>query len=470
MVFQQAVLKLAKSNPEFRRALIAELKQADKWKTMPEGWTSESRKKFWESLTSRAPKHKVTECIKQMDGKVDDPGAFCGALADRVNPGWREKTAIELTFKRNDGKPTFDEWLKKKYQEVPNPLRDGRQDKISINTLLTYVREGRNEAISMVERLKKDYLKEVHKQEQKTFSVFASQLRQADAEVVEEESKPKSPGKGQASGTFIEFMKEVGDQKVTNPDTGNQAKVKSLKGPKGKELIKREFQKWLKKRDEKEKAKKKPSKQKTDSKKPKPTPKKAPPAKYFTSETEMLEFGKRCTPKREKWTPKQFKAVKLYTSSAFDDINRSLRGIPSQMHPNVSPQEIDTTVGELDSLFASPAGKLPESVKVTRGVNKDHPLVQLLQSGQLEPGMTVSDKGYQSTSLKEEKIWGEWKLEIDIPKGTEAIFVGPPPNSRGSDFSEFPEEQEVLLNRDTVLEVVEIDPNRNTFKVRVVKK
>ena len=64
---------------------------ADKWKKMPKGWTDESRKKFWDSLTSRAPKHKVTQCIKQMKGKVDDPGAFCASLADSVNPGWRQE-------------------------------------------------------------------------------------------------------------------------------------------------------------------------------------------------------------------------------------------------------------------------------------------------------------------------------------------------------------------------------------------
>jgi len=59
-------------------------KTAKRWETMPKGWTEESRKKFWGSLTGSSPKHKVTACIKKMEGKVTDPGAFCGALADRV--------------------------------------------------------------------------------------------------------------------------------------------------------------------------------------------------------------------------------------------------------------------------------------------------------------------------------------------------------------------------------------------------
>lgn len=72
-----------------------------KWKgPLPKGWTDGSRKKFWDSLTSRAPKHKVTQCIKRMEGKVSNPGAFCASLADRVIPGWREEAAKERRKKK----------------------------------------------------------------------------------------------------------------------------------------------------------------------------------------------------------------------------------------------------------------------------------------------------------------------------------------------------------------------------------
>lgn len=65
------------------------LRVAAKWESKPKGWTDESRKKFWNSLTGGV-KHKVTKCMKQMEGKVDDPGAFCASLADRVEgKGWR---------------------------------------------------------------------------------------------------------------------------------------------------------------------------------------------------------------------------------------------------------------------------------------------------------------------------------------------------------------------------------------------
>ncbi len=53
------------------------------WKNLPEGWTDESVQSFWDSLTGDV-KHKITKCMKQMEGKVTDTGAFCGSLASQV--------------------------------------------------------------------------------------------------------------------------------------------------------------------------------------------------------------------------------------------------------------------------------------------------------------------------------------------------------------------------------------------------
>ncbi len=49
------------------------------WENYPKGWTKESAKKFWESLTGDK-KHKRTACMKAMEGKLDEPGAFCQSL------------------------------------------------------------------------------------------------------------------------------------------------------------------------------------------------------------------------------------------------------------------------------------------------------------------------------------------------------------------------------------------------------
>jgi len=73
------------------------------WDNLPEGWTEDSLDSFWESLTGDV-KHPVTKCIKRMDGKVSDPGAFCGSLADKADPGWRSRGAADAggTFRPGD--------------------------------------------------------------------------------------------------------------------------------------------------------------------------------------------------------------------------------------------------------------------------------------------------------------------------------------------------------------------------------
>jgi hypothetical protein len=83
--------EIAKANREWAElAKTASQREAARWEKMPKGWTDESRKKFWDSLVGDV-KHKVTKCIKEMEGKFDDPGAFCASLADRVDPGWRSR-------------------------------------------------------------------------------------------------------------------------------------------------------------------------------------------------------------------------------------------------------------------------------------------------------------------------------------------------------------------------------------------
>jgi hypothetical protein len=55
------------------------------WEKLPKGWTEASLESFWKSLTGDVA-HKVTKCIKKMEGVegVDDPGAFCASLADKI--------------------------------------------------------------------------------------------------------------------------------------------------------------------------------------------------------------------------------------------------------------------------------------------------------------------------------------------------------------------------------------------------
>ncbi len=91
----RAFLHIARNDADVHDALMPFLKEAAKWEHLPKGWTQDSVKKFWDSLTGEV-KHKVTKCMKEMEGKVDNTGAFCGSLADVVDPGWRSRRAVDL--------------------------------------------------------------------------------------------------------------------------------------------------------------------------------------------------------------------------------------------------------------------------------------------------------------------------------------------------------------------------------------
>jgi uncharacterized protein YunC (DUF1805 family) len=95
---RKALLNLALENSSVRPAVLIMTRQAAKWDRLPKGWTQDSVDKFWGTLTGDN-KHKVTKCIKEMDGKVDDPGAFCASLADKVmGPEWRKKKKAALNW------------------------------------------------------------------------------------------------------------------------------------------------------------------------------------------------------------------------------------------------------------------------------------------------------------------------------------------------------------------------------------
>lgn len=92
---QASVIRLASTNPEMRPhllPLIAAGREAA-WENLPKGWTEESVKSMWATLTGDT-KHKITKCMKEMEGKVDNTGAFCGSLASHV--GYRGASDASL--------------------------------------------------------------------------------------------------------------------------------------------------------------------------------------------------------------------------------------------------------------------------------------------------------------------------------------------------------------------------------------
>jgi hypothetical protein len=74
------------------RRLVHHLVTAQKWETLPKGWTEKSFQKFWKTISEKS-KHPVTLCIEKMKDKMKDPGAFCAAAKDRAtgDTSWRSE-------------------------------------------------------------------------------------------------------------------------------------------------------------------------------------------------------------------------------------------------------------------------------------------------------------------------------------------------------------------------------------------
>lgn len=67
------------------------------WEKLPRGWTKQSVRSFWETLTGGeegkmlkelVAKYGFTECVERMRGKVDDPEAFCAAAHKEALGRW----------------------------------------------------------------------------------------------------------------------------------------------------------------------------------------------------------------------------------------------------------------------------------------------------------------------------------------------------------------------------------------------
>ena len=173
----------------------------------------------------------------------------------------------------------------------------------------------------------------------------------AAAEAVEDEGGSG----GGVGGKFLMFLEEKGSDQMTNPDTGNKVKLKSLKGPRGKELQKREFKKWL----DSESGGKGPSgdsSPKPSGAKPKPKPKSDSPS-ADASHAGSLNVVEGARQKREdlvgEGKPFDVEALKAAIQEEFSAI------------PGVDPATIKSTLGSMTLVAPEGSYDTPEMLLET---------------------------------------------------------------------------------------------------------
>jgi hypothetical protein len=285
-------------------------------------------------------------------------------------------------------------------------------------------------------------------------------VAEAPAEDQGEDAAPTSPqGKG-VSKLMLKFLEEEGDRKLKNPDTDNMVKIKTLsskpKDSAANKLFKREFDRWVKSLKSKDK--------KTDSTEGKgegtsPPDKKLDLKNFYEDKGSLSSFTEEYHKSiRSKIPKKQKNALYTYTGSAYIEINRDLRAGEEGLERSDYQEEIES----MDSFFSSPEGKVPLDILVKRGAGQQHPFYSMAKNKTLVPGVTFTDNGYTSTAITGKPFGGAVSIEIEVPKGSAAVYLGPPTE----DFSEFSHENELLIDRGATFEVVSVKSTEYEVSVR----
>jgi hypothetical protein len=155
--------------------------------------------------------------------------------------------------------------------------------------------------------------------------------------------------------------------------------------------------------------------------------------KYSPSQMQTMQSGQ-----NPPWTTTQSAALKKYTGSAYVEMNEYLRtGIG-----------IDATKKSVENA-QNGMRPMPFPILVTRGTGsffgKTQPSLSELQA---MVGVTVRDKGFLSTAVQGGGFGGKYSLEIEVPSGTPAAYVG--------GISLHPTEKELLLAAGLKYQIIEI--------------
>ncbi len=105
------------------------------WKNLPKGWTLNSVKKFWKSLTGKQ-EHKITKCIEKMQGKISNPEAFCASLSRKVGYTYG---STDMTFKITAREKRL--ILRRRAKAIAYNSNDPKSSQFLIKTIQTAIQQ-----------------------------------------------------------------------------------------------------------------------------------------------------------------------------------------------------------------------------------------------------------------------------------------------------------------------------------------
>lgn len=182
---------------------------------------------------------------------------------------------------------------------------------------------------------------------------------------------------------------------------------------------------------------------------------------YAEAKAEQAKWTKEAVPHIAKYkellkttpkaTPAEAAAVRAYSGSSYQQLNKRLRHQDEDMGGNATTQAIDSYLDK---------AVLKSTLVTWRGVKGEY--AKILKSVMVEGGMFL-DRGYMSTTAYREKAWthGDDSLlmKVTLKKGVKAAPI--------KGFSANPSEEEVLVARKSVIKVVKFDRKKGYVEVEV---
>ncbi len=206
-----------------------------------------------------------------------------------------------------------------------------------------------------------------------------------------------------------------------------------------------------------------------------PTPAKAPVydhdalmknAKRFDNNWDADNYHKDKNFVQSRWdnqlTKDERHGIRTYTSDAYRDMNKNLRaGTPQNSRYAYDIEQatkgLEKTLLAEDTLVIRGMGGA-DALSAWTGIPIDE--LKTASAQQSLIGTRLTEKAFMSTGTTMSASWDGIKLEVYLPKGSQAMYVDP--------ISCYPGEYEILIQRNSTFEVKRIDTDSNGYIKNIV--
>lgn len=202
---------------------------------------------------------------------------------------------------------------------------------------------------------------------------------------------------------------------------------------------------------------------------PKPVPTPAPVPKVdnfeelkknavrFDSGDEADKYHKKKNFVKSRWendlTENERNGIVTYTSNAYSQMNRDLRsgkitGTIYEKEIKAATKGLEKTLLAEDTVVFRGMGQI-DAFSAWTGIPKSDLSKKAVQDSLI--GTKLIEKGFMSTGTNMGSAWSGLKLEVYLPKGTQAMYVDP--------ISRYKGEYEILVQRNSTFEIKEVKTN-----------